>query len=79
MFNNRTRNIIINKINRKNQNTCFTPDDNVMKLAEYYTRTFAATLERRHMTEEQKSQAMAAVCMEYNELLSARKSLGMVS
>ena len=79
MFNNKTRNIIINKINRKNQNTSLTPDDNVLKLAEYYTKVFAGTIENMHMTDEQKNSAMAAVSMEYYEVLAARRNMCMVS
>ena len=79
MNNNIARNIIINKINRKNRMISLTPDDNTLRLAEYYTKVFARTVERMHMTSEQKSQAMSAVNMEYYEILSARRSMGMVS
>ena len=51
----------------------------MLKLAAYYTKVFAGTVEKMHMTDEQKSQAMSAVNMEYYEILSARRSMGMVS
>ncbi len=79
MFNNRTRNIIINRVHRESQNTSLRPNDNMLKLAAYYTKVFAGTVEKMHMTDEQKSQAMSAVNMEYYEILSARRSMGMVS
>lgn len=78
----RTRNIIINKENRSNRNhgkSPFTPDDALMRLAEYYVRVYAGTVEKMHMTEEQKREAKSAVNREYRELLSARAGMRLVS
>lgn len=79
MFHKRAKNIIINRINRKPQDTGLTTDNHLLQLAEYYTRIFSDTLESRYMTERQKRKAMQAVNREYNVILSARRCMGMVS
>ena len=68
MFNSRSRNIFINK---KNSKTRTQTDDSVLRLAEYYTRVFADTLEHMHLSEERKAEALNVANREYNELVSA--------
>ncbi len=80
MYNNRARNIIINMPDRKPvSSNRTTPDNNQVKLAAYYTRIFAGTMEKMHIPEEQKRSAVWAVNMEYSEILATRGYTDMVS
>lgn len=72
----KNKNVIINKNVRKSGSV---PDDNQIRLAGYYIRMYAKTLEKLHLTEEQKSETMEAVIMEYHELVSAGGRLSLVS
>lgn len=47
----KNKNVIINKNVRKSGSV---PDDNQIRLAGYYIRMYAKTLEKLHLTEEQK-------------------------
>ena len=69
----KNKNVIINKNVRKSGSV---PDDNQIRLAGYYIRMYAKTLEKLHLTEEQKREA---VIMEYHELVSAGGRLSLVS
>ena len=75
MFNTRSRNILISR--KKAERTA--PDETTVRLAEYYAKAFAGTLEHMHLSREQREEAMDAVKREYDELLCARSLYGMVS
>ncbi len=79
MFHKRAKNIIINRVNRENPDTRLTSDDNLIKLAAYYTKVYAETLDSMHISAKQKREAVAAVNREYNELLSAYGCMDKVS
>lgn len=55
-------------IRRAGKGTDHRSDEMLIKLAEYYTRAYAGTVERMHLTESQKAEAISAANMEYNEL-----------
>lgn len=68
MFNKKSRNIIIN---RNRPRATETPDETTIRLADYYLRVVAGTLDNMHITNDQKCEAMAAVKMEYSDMLRA--------
>ncbi len=77
MYNNRVKNIIINT----KPDGEAAPNDMQLRLADYYTRAYAKTVERLHLSGEEKQRAISAVNMEYDELVSygRRDCLEMVS
>ena len=77
---NRANNIIINMPNQKRvRNGGNDPEGNLVRLAAYYTAVFTDTVERMHMSEEQKKAAVSAVNMEYGEILTSCRCVDMVS
>ncbi len=78
MFNNKSRNIIIN---RSRQRTTEAENETVCRLADYYVRVVAGTLDNMHITNDQKSEALASVRTEYSDIRRAdrRDCVNMVS
>lgn len=68
-------------INRKSEQDQASPNEMQLRLAEYYTRAFAATVTGMRLSEAEKNMVISAVNIEYQELISAgrRDCLEMVS